>query len=311
MEYAKRIEVSDGSTQPTGIVSINIILQKEDATQIQTCKYVCPDERCGVPVRPVIPVEEKAGRKKSPRAYFRASRSQGHTEECQAEGVSKPGGQGSAWHPEEDPTGQERNRQAKFVTRYSERVANTRTPNTQPHDAKAGFAQPDQGPYGNGGRVMSTGDNTSTSTSSLVRRLVEDYENPTMDPATIPLLGVPDCPGRTYATVFRSAARGVTKTGQAVGQYIFYGEIERFDDYPSGTWIGFKDRSLDHRPLGVWISTNLGPSTVMDELKNRLLGKPHRLYALGLFEPVHHGKKYSIEIPRLGRIWISLVGENQ
>jgi hypothetical protein len=104
---------------------------------------------------------------------------------------------------------------------------------------------------------------------------------------------------------------GLTQIGRPVGQYIYYGEIEKFDEYPSGTWIAFRDRSHDNKPVGVWVPSKLGPLTTRDELRNRMREKHSRLYALGTFEPKLNGTKYSIEIARLGRVWISLVGENQ
>ena len=299
MECAKRVKVPSRTEQPLGIVSISKILTSEGKDLVKACEYACPDESCGVRVWPVIPLKLKHGRKKSPQAHFRASRKDPHKTGCNAEGITRPS---EATEKQQAPSAsrRKRSRQGAYPTRYTELDPRGSVPHRKADDEETGedFSQPQVD-----GRTESFSgiDDASTSTATLVRKLVEIYENPPSALSSMPLAGVPNCPGRSYATAFRSVGMFASDDGHAARQFIYYGEIESLKTYGSGVWVRFHARGRDTRPLGVWISASLEPRATRDELLRRIQREDarFRLYALGAFEPKFSGES----IPLRSRVW--------
>lgn len=310
MECAKRVKVCDKTKQALGDVSVSKILMSEGEVLVKACEYVCLDENCGVKVWPVIPLKIKPTRKKSPQAYFRASRKDPHKSGCNAEGITRPA---NATEKRQIRPGSRRRRSAQgpYATRYTERgpKGSTQPGKTNNKERGGAFGQSTTGGY-----EKSIGDirNASIASTSIVQKLVEFYENPPDHISRMSLIGVPNCPGQTYATVFRDVKMFAPNDENAGRQFIYYGEIESVKTYGSGVWVQFVTRDRGIRPLGVWISNDLAPRSVRDELLRRigLEDARFRLYALGVLEPKFSRQKYSIEVTRLGRVWVSLKGEN-
>lgn len=308
MECAKRVKVLDKTKQRLGDVSISKILKSEGKGLVKACEYICLGERCGVRVWPVIPLKVKPGRQKSPQAHFRASKKHPHKTGCNAKGTAKSDGAPGKQHA--PPTSRhKRSRQGAYPTRYTEFGSTGSAQHRKVDDEDSS-----QSPADRHTEPLVDTNNASIASTALVRKLVEIYENPPGQLSGMPLDGVPDCPGRDYATVFRAVGRFAPDDRSATRQFIYYGEIESLTTYSSGTWVRFSVRVRHGRgPLGVWISDGLEPRPARDELLRRIQSEDarFRLYALGVLEPKFSGQKYSIEVTRLGRVWVSLKGENQ
>lgn len=300
VEQARRTRVADKVRQRCGLVSIKSVRQ-EGKKLAKACEYVCPDNSCDVPVVPVFPDAIKPGRKKSPRDYFRA-KSQAHAADCKAEGVTRrkarPGGQSTS-------ESSRRSRQGQYPTRF--RATESRAGSRRPGAAAVGVDEVfDQEPQNR----KSAGGKASVSHARTVRHLAEWFEQQPEPPSSMPLLGVPGCPGRNYGDVFRTVANAVLEDSAGTA-YIYYGSIESFDEYNSGVFIRFTATGHS-KPLGVWLAKSLKPQSVFDDITSRMreATRRFRLYALGAFEPKFNGTKYSIELERLVYAWITLKGEN-
>lgn len=302
MEHA--LKITGSSSSHWQLVSISE-MQNHGENLARSYSYRCPDKRCAVLMCPAFPQKEKHGRKKNPRPYFRASRDS-HKEGCQGDGAGIRAG--TASRSESKPTTSDVvGRQIDYPTRFVERkrlplqtiahVGNNTNSNSSEED-ETGRAQ-------HGKDFLVRGE----SQTGHIRKLVEKFETSGVNLGRVKLQGIPNCPGRTYATVFKPAAYGVTEDGHPIPhQYIYYGRCGIYTKYKSGYWIAFAETSKNGKPLGVWLSSDLGPETMRDSFLDRLAhgrAEVAMLYALGIFSQKFSGSKYSIELAGINRIWIS------
>lgn len=298
VECAIRIQIHDKKRQTLGLVCISRILREEGKELVKACQYICPDQRCKIPVVAAVPDKIKPGRRKSPRAYFRAA-SGAHSDDCEAPGITETrlDSVGSA-----QPVSQEeRERQGPYPTKYVEHKSRSG------HKGDAAVSTTDEAESkSHAGRSRSSAEHgTGTVSATVISSLVDVFESAPHTLSRMLLCGIPNCPGRTYATVFRKV-QSKTVLSANPNSYIYYGQVDSFDEYKSGMFVRFSVPDSDI-PFGVWVPGDLQPQKMREDVLAPLKSRvgPLWLYALGAFEPKFHGKKYSIEVVRIGRIWIS------
>lgn len=307
MEYAIRIISPDQGV----LVSITQMLELgEDETR--NSDYICPDENCGVPVFPAIPEKEKPGRIFAPRPYFRAGKAHPHIPGCLGD---------SGVQVEETKTPTDKK---KIVKTTSDAVLSDhpvrfdeRRPSVDGDGGNGGVG--DGGPpTTRGGRGSGEGggrQHTSKRSTRQVCELVRAYEATLHAEHAGMSLSIQKCPARNFEEAFRSVRQAIDRQGRPFARRIYYGRYDRHTEYHSDDIaIFFAERAADRKPFSVWVKAELGPATVRQNLLERLRqardGTEAVVYVLGEFHP-HQGYKYTVEIPGLNYVCVSLHSSQQ
>lgn len=304
MEYALRAIPPDQEV----LVSITQMLELgEDVTRDND--YRCPGDNCGVPLFPAIPEREKEGRVFAPRPYFRAGQSHPHVPGCLGDGavrvdeVGVPTDRSKIVTPTSDAV------LADYPVRFNERRRSSN--GGEVTDTVGG----DGTPTTRGGRTggeSGGGTRPSERSTSQLSELVRIYEAFPADLSQLPLR-IQECPARNFAEAFRSVRQAVDREGRPAARHIYYGSYDRHRDYNnSGSiCIFFTEQAVDRgrKPFSVWIEAGLGPESVKQNLLARLeqaqAGAEAVVYVLGSFH-LHQGYKYTVEIPGLNYVYVSL-----
>lgn len=312
MHYAIRIISPDHED----LVSITqMLVQGENETRHG--HYVCPGERgpgisCRVRVFPIIPEEEKEGRKFAPAPHFRVYRPNRHISGCSRDREIQV---------DEDKTATGKGRTVRttsdavlsgYPVRFGERTSSADAAGGE-GGAEGGIITDVQGGRstgeGSGGRQ-----HTSERTTRHVRELVHAYEAAPPAERFQMRLKISDlgCPARNYARAFRSVRRAVDRQGRPGPPYIYYGGYGSHRiSHSGGISIFFAEQAVDGKPFSVWVKAALGLASVRQDLLASLwqaqAGAAAVIYVLGEFH-LHEGYKYSVEIPRLNYVYVSIQG---
>lgn len=289
------------------VVRIHKMREKGREAWAKTQNFICPDEKCGVPVIPAFPDPQKPGRKQTPRPYFRATKSAPHKPECRGQTALDSIDATTASLHRESIVG------SSSAGSYPSRFF------THPKKISGGLSHPEQVPIlwatSTGGyrdREGATPNRVSKMSTRLLSVLVKAYEHPPM-PLESMEIHIPGCPARTYSQSFVSPTRAAEMAGMD-NIYVFAGLYAGHSVYASGISIRFKEVATGNLKTSIWVANDLDePLAYRQELKALLETADHfrgaRLYCLGKFIRTHG--KYAIEVESVSLVHLTFSQDDQ
>lgn len=249
-----------------------------DQDRMRSWHFIC--ERCGCRMFPSFPREEKAGRRASPRPYFRAGGSDPHRAGC----ASPPNGSDPVGGASGDAEARPKRLAAPAVFLDVDRNTDSRStsPLTPMVDRIEGDDSRSQ-------RRRRTGNGTSISRTSAVRSLAACWHRDRGSVLDLPLT-VPGCPGRSYGDVFQRVDAEFGLRLHASGdRFVFWSDAAVI--LPSaagdGYLIRFRAKTRKNKWLMAAVSQALMDEASGSELRSRLEaaaeGRDATVYLLGGF----------------------------
>lgn len=313
MEHAIRI-IAPGHEE---WVSITRMLEEVGEHETRISNYVCPGEvcpgqSCRVPVLAAIPEEEKEGRKFVPRPYFRARSSSPHLTGCSGDSLVQVDEDSTATDGVQTVGTTSDARPAAHPVRFDERTSSVGS------SGEHGGADGDSITNIRGGRSTGEGSgrqHTSERSTKHLSELVLAYKAASHTERARMPLRIRECPARNFGRAFRSVRWAVDRQGRPGPRYIYYGRYDTHQEHLGGISIRFAESAADGRPLSVWVEVGLGPATFRQALLGSLSLAQQaegtaEVYVLGEFH-LHREYKYTVEIPGLNYVWVSLPSNQQ
>lgn len=284
------------------VILITVALNEFGEEKARSIEYECPE--CGCQVFPSFPLPHKNRREKAPSAYFSARGSEGHRKGCFRDSliiedieVKKSNSDISSSntpYPQRFLENESRVRKMRGIIR-SKKVTSDDLNDTSTNPNKK--------------------HKTSVGSSCRLQRFVDGFEiyNHSIDKMPIQIQG---CHARTFKEAFVPVENLVTQEEYSLKQ-IFYGLLDTFvpSKNKKGISLLLKSKSLDQRNVRIWIPKGLMPFYLRKQLWDRInlssSNYPAKIYIVGRFRLLEDKNTYSLFLPSLNHIWVTLPGDNK
>jgi hypothetical protein len=265
-------------------------------------KFKCADKRCRVAVLAVITAAVKAGRKKSPSSYFRASPKK-HVTGCTRRHTEDE-------VPTQSLTGTNaaRPNKASVPTRWIE-------PNVAPAGGTTVVDEdvaPELDGDGTGRGRTRTGSGTSISSSMRVEKFAGAWLDMTPNTRASTELNAAWNPGGTFESAFWVLADSMLPHGDASPKRIFRGALREIQLGTSGYTLKLVERDSEDVELWVWVQkatkeSNASGRVLWERLETGKVVIGSDVFALGHFVRTTRPNKewQSLAIDNGHLIWVS------